>query len=179
MGNEGVASIIKALRARRGVSTTAKTEERTSESKETSARPVKAPKKKAAKKRVVKRTAKSNSGAKTKVDRSASKERTKTRVSKSTAKERVKKASASEASGRSFGQSGPKIDLTTAKLNQKELAVLNALNERAGSMTIGEIAEECFKGVPSSVANSMVRNALRRLVRGEAVEKVEKGVYQG
>jgi hypothetical protein len=76
------------------------------------------------------------------------------------------------------GQSGPPIDLSEKGLNAKELKILSALCNGQGTMTIKELATECFKGKAKAQANSWVRNSLRRPARAGLIEQVERGTYK-
>lgn len=82
------------------------------------------------------------------------------------------------------GQNGPKGVFPWKVLNQKEKAVLRALNGtgkgRRKIMSLEDLAEECFmsEARDPEQANSWVRNSLRRLVRGEWVENMNPGVYR-
>lgn len=61
-------------------------------------------------------------------------------------------------------------------LNEKEVLVLRVL-AAGGPRTIRETAEEAFPGAEESKASSWVRNSLRKLVRGNLVDKPQRGVY--
>lgn len=82
------------------------------------------------------------------------------------------------------GQSGPPIKLEFEKLNDKERKIVEYL-DGAGTgprsiITIPRLAAVCFKAEADSEAQaaSWVRNSLRRLVRGEWVEKFVRGSYR-
>ena len=76
------------------------------------------------------------------------------------------------------GQSGPPLELVKGKLNKKEDRVVSVLLEDANPVPINALATNCFSDQTSSMANSWVRNSLRRLVRAKWVEKVGKGTYR-
>lgn len=82
------------------------------------------------------------------------------------------------------GQSGPPIDLKWEKMNDKEQALIKFLyGSGTGARpiaTISTLASECFFGKADTVAqaNSWTRNSLRRLVRGEWVEKFVRGSFR-
>jgi hypothetical protein len=77
------------------------------------------------------------------------------------------------------GQSGPPLELSPAKINGKEKAVLAALSKltESESMSLAELADKCFPGEDKK-SNSWVRNSMRRLVRAGYVAKVDRGTYQ-
>lgn len=75
------------------------------------------------------------------------------------------------------GQSGPFIDLTGVRLNSKEEAVLKALREDLSPLSLLALAMIAFPGEDIKVANSWVRNSLRRLVRGRWVARIGEGTY--
>jgi hypothetical protein len=76
------------------------------------------------------------------------------------------------------GQSGPPLELTKDKLNDKEEKVVSVLQADANPMPINALATNCFSNQSAKTANSWVRNSLRRLVRGKWVEKIGKGTYR-
>jgi len=70
----------------------------------------------------------------------------------------------------SSGQSGERLVLKFEQLNPNEKAVVQCLRRAGAKMKIGEIVEANGWGVPCKTkGNSMVRNALRRLVRSGMV----------
>ena len=65
-------------------------------------------------------------------------------------------------------------------MNSNEVDVLHAMVDRGveGTYSIAQIIETGFPGVPSDLANSSVRNSLRRLVRGGWVVNVYPGNFR-
>jgi hypothetical protein len=96
--------------------------------------------------------------------------------------ERVKSKKAVAPKSYPSGQSGPQIDLAVADLNNKEHAVLTALNgEGRGErpeLTIAATAAAAFARESQARGNSWVRNSLRRLVRAGYVERTDRGCYR-
>lgn len=81
------------------------------------------------------------------------------------------------------GQSGPRIEIEVGDLNRKERRVLFLLlgddDASRETYTLGEMADALWaKSKGPAVANSWVRNSLRRLVRAGYVEKVAPGCYR-
>jgi hypothetical protein len=82
------------------------------------------------------------------------------------------------------GQSGPPLNLKWDKMNPKEQSIVRFLfGTGTGTrpiVTISTIASECFFGEADTeaLANSWTRNSLRRLVRGEWVEKFVRGSFR-
>lgn len=109
----------------------------------------------------------------------ATKKRTSTKKKGTTKRASTKAAKTDKPSS---GQSGPSLDLPVEKISAKEMKIVEVLDgEGAGTReiwTIDELAEECFKSKSKKQGNSWVRNSLRRLVRGNVVEKVERGQYR-
>ena len=97
----------------------------------------------------------------------------KAKAAKAKAKKTSRKGNGKKAAS---GQSGKPLQLEAADLNPKEVIVLGTLS--GGDPRTLKAMAEVFEGVPSRQANSWVRNALRRLVRGSLVEKVGKGTYR-
>lgn len=106
---------------------------------------------------------------------------------KATGKAKAKKATRSAApkaqkkqrsASPTSGQSGPPLDLSKDKLNDKETKVVAVLQDDANPVAINALATTCFSEKSAKVANSWVRNSLRRLVRGKWVEKIGKGTYR-
>jgi len=108
---------------------------------------------------------------------------TKKTAAKKTAAKKAKKPAAAkvakvetsdDAEVASSGQSGPAIKIV--KINAKEAKVLEQLNHGSAPQTIEQIAV-CFKGKSKAIANSWVRNSLRRPVRGGLVKNCARGTY--
>jgi hypothetical protein len=147
-------------------------------------KPVKAKKatKKAAKKRPAKKAAKKTAkrktkpiGARIKVVKDTTK-KAKPAAKKAAAKKApTKKPAAKKAKS---GQSAGAIALERAGLNTNETKVLEALRTGRKPLTLVEIAKAAFPRKTRAQGNSWVRNALRRLVRGNLVIKVERGTYK-
>lgn len=78
---------------------------------------------------------------------------------------------------RRTGQSGDKIDLQPSKLNDNERHIVRTLFEDANPLSIVALANSAFPQQPPNQASSWVRNSLRRLVRGDWVEKLGRGTY--
>jgi hypothetical protein len=79
------------------------------------------------------------------------------------------------------GQSGPRIkELAWDDLNKKEKILLGCFELKGDreTRTIEALAAEAFKTVSAKKANSHVRNSLRRLIRGDLLEKPEPGSYR-
>lgn len=76
------------------------------------------------------------------------------------------------------GQSGPSVALKREKLNEKEIKVVGVLASDINPMPINGIAATAFPDKDTKQSNSWVRNSLRRLVRGQWVEKMAKGTYR-
>ena len=83
------------------------------------------------------------------------------------------------------GQSGPPLELSYSKLNEKEARLVSVLGAEVNPLPLNALAATCWPDKASSTkdaernqANSWVRNSLRRLVRGKWVEKVGKGTYR-
>jgi len=121
----------------------------------------------AAKKKSAKKSAKKEKKATAKPRKAAAKRAAAPKAPK-------KKRAASPTSG----QSGPSLDLTKDKLNDKEQRVVKVLFEDANPVAINALATNCFSSQPAKTANSWVRNSLRRLARGKWTEKVGKGTYR-
>lgn len=80
---------------------------------------------------------------------------------------------------RSYGQTGPALHLDRDALNAHEVKVLAVL-AGGSDQKIANLAKQAFPGkgtTGESKGNSMVRNALRRLVRGKLVRKVARGTF--
>lgn len=75
------------------------------------------------------------------------------------------------------GQSGPRLSLEKKSLNGKEEKLVASLAADANPVPINALAAQCFPE-EGSKGNSWVRNSLRRLVRGNWVEKVGAGTYR-
>jgi hypothetical protein len=89
-------------------------------------------------------------------------------------------AKAKQAKAPKSGQSGPPLDLGYGDLNDNErkvVAVFKGKGERKPK-TIADLAKECFPSKKFAKANSWVRNSLRRLVRADWLEKMERGSYR-
>jgi hypothetical protein len=98
-------------------------------------------------------------------------------------KKGAKKAKSTRKDKPTTGQSAPHTDVKLDELNDKELKVLGAVNGK-GEGSREEIAipdlTKVFKNTAATKAqaNSWVRNSLRRLVTGEYVEKLQRGLYR-
>jgi len=146
------------------------------------------PKKKAAKKATKKATAKKAvAKAPKKAAPKAVKKAPKKAVKKAAAKpvkaapKPAKKTAAPkpvDAPKSKMGQNGPPVDFSKKAPNAKEMKVLGALNHGKGARTIAEVAGDAFPNKPAAQANSWVRNAFRRLTRGDLVLKLERGSYK-
>lgn len=79
-----------------------------------------------------------------------------------------------------YGQKGPALDLKYERLNKKELAILAAFTSFGVSETysITSLALKCFPDENVKVANSWVRNCLRRLVRSAWLVNVYPGHFR-
>lgn len=75
------------------------------------------------------------------------------------------------------GQSGPSVVLKKEKLNEKEIKIVEVLASDINPMPINGIAAVAFPLRDPKQSNSWVRNSLRRLVRGQWVNKAAKGTY--
>jgi len=78
------------------------------------------------------------------------------------------------------GQSGAAIeDLEYGALNAREKKVVEKLHAEDKNLTIEELSKAFARSAKDEKqANSWTRNALRRLVRGNLVSKIERGVYK-
>lgn len=85
--------------------------------------------------------------------------------------------STAEKPARRTGQSGDKIELAASQLNDNERAVVGALYEDMNPLSIVALATVAFPSQPPSRASSWARNSLRRLVRGDWIEKMGRGTY--
>lgn len=83
-----------------------------------------------------------------------------------------------ETTRRAGGQSGPPLDLPRDRMNENEKLVLAAFTGQGQPTKIATIAGIAFPGYGPAKANSQVRNALRRLVRGGYIEQIGRGLYQ-
>ena len=138
----------------------------------------KAPKK--AKKAAKKKAAKTKPiGARIKVIKS-----TKPKAAKKAAPKAAKKAAtkaakpAKPSKATKSGQSAGSIRLECANLNSNEVKVIEAMRAAKQPMTLVEIAKAAFPRKTRAQGNSWVRNAMRRLVRGALVTKVDRGTYK-
>ena len=76
------------------------------------------------------------------------------------------------------GQSAPRRKLEKEDLNDKEKAVLTAVN-RAKEITLEALAGRTQpSNISAAKRNSWTRNALRRLVREKFVKKAGRGLYR-
>lgn len=75
------------------------------------------------------------------------------------------------------GQGGRPIDLHRRDLNSKELMVVASLYGQSAPFPLNGLAASTFPAEDTNVANSWVRNSLRRLVRGGWVVKNAPGTY--
>lgn len=76
------------------------------------------------------------------------------------------------------GQSGDEIDLSFGDMNADEQQVVSVLSESDGPMKILDIGTEAGFGRDKAKAHLRVRNALRRPVCGNWVQKVDRGTYK-
>ena len=82
-------------------------------------------------------------------------------------------------STRHSGQSGPPIDLPIDRMNDAEQKLLRLFAAHGDAeLSIHELSLYGFPEQEKEVANSSVRNALRRLVRGEWLAKAARGRYK-
>lgn len=100
------------------------------------------------------------------------------KVIKDTSKKAPPKKAATKAKPAKSGQGAGQIKLDPANLNTNEMKVLEALRASRSAMTLVEIAKAAFPRKTRAQGNSWVRNALRRLVRGLLVNKVDRGTYK-
>ena len=98
-------------------------------------------------------------------------------------KKGAKRAKSARKDKPTTGQSAPHVNVDLDALNDKELKVLGAVNGKGEGareeITIPNLTK-VFKNTAATKAqaNSWVRNSLRRLVTGEYVEKLQRGVYR-
>lgn len=78
---------------------------------------------------------------------------------------------------RQYGQSGPPIELPLDRMNDAERRITE-IGRYAESVSIADMATQCFPGLSKVAASLAVRNALRRLVRGGWLAKAERGRYK-
>lgn len=78
------------------------------------------------------------------------------------------------------GQSAPKLgNLDSRPLNEKEKAIMTALNRSGSELSIATLAERVLSANNvKEHGTSHVRNSLRRLVRERLVKKTGKGTYK-
>lgn len=78
------------------------------------------------------------------------------------------------------GQSGPSIELDFEDLNDKEIKVMKVfpLEGERGILTIPALAKGAWPTNTQGKSNSWTRNCLRRLVRGNLIEKLKRGEYR-
>ena len=78
------------------------------------------------------------------------------------------------------GQSAPKLgNLDVRPLNEKEKAIMTALNRSGSELSIATLAERVLsQNNLKEHGTSHVRNSLRRLVRERLVKKTGKGTYK-
>lgn len=102
---------------------------------------------------------------------------------KAKGKKGAKAAKAARKDKPTTGQSAPHVDVKLDELNDKELKVLGAVNGKGEGqreeITIPDLTK-VFKNTAATKAqaNSWVRNSLRRLITGEYVEKMQRGLYR-
>lgn len=109
---------------------------------------------------------KSTTSRKSSTARSSAK---KAKKAKKPAKKAVKKGKPTT------GQSAPKREITLEMLNDNEDAVLDVLYAQKGAATIAQIAEAL--GSADNKGKLRVRNAIRRLVQGDWVERSDRATY--
>lgn len=79
------------------------------------------------------------------------------------------------------GQNGPKlIDFPYSKLNRNEAKLMCSFDPYGirEVFSISDLADKSFPDTSSDKANSYVRNSLRRLVRGDWIEKIGRGEFR-
>ena len=78
------------------------------------------------------------------------------------------------------GQSGPEVEVPYDKLNANERKVLDCFDPKAERepKSLNDLAAQSFPNQKKSLANSHVRNAMRRLVTASYTEKTGRGMYR-
>ena len=92
---------------------------------------------------------------------------------------KAKKPVKAEVPAPTSGQSGPAIKIGYNELSANERKVLDCFdpNDKA-HFTIAELSSKAFGGFKKSKANYFVRNQLRRLIRGNWLDKSAPGTYR-
>lgn len=77
------------------------------------------------------------------------------------------------------GLKGPPVDLPVEKMNADEIATVRAFVALGGGpLLLKDLAGAAFPVLKGVKGNSKVRNALRRVVRGQWAEQVSRGTYK-
>ena len=104
----------------------------------------------------------------------------KAKVVKAKVKAKVRAKAKAKAAYKTGQNAGP-LELTVEDFNEKELAVLEALNGSGRGprleMGLNALATQVFPEASDNKGTSWVRNSLRRLVRSGYVEKTGRGAY--